>query len=206
MLQNIVFDFGGVLLNLDESRTIKGLQEVLDPALSADLMEQVIHPYERGEISEEAFFNRLQRRSVKVLNGDAYFYIWNAMLLDMPEQRLNMLRELRKQYKLYLLSNTNITHVRNVFRYLHNTHGVKDFGSYFQEVFLSHDIHLRKPDQAIYEYVIHRAGIDPALSLFIDDKPENTEAASACGFRVWTHDPAQEIADVISHILQRNNV
>lgn len=55
MLQNIVFDFGGVLLNLDESRTIKGLQEVLDPALSADLMEQVIHPYERGEISRKLF-------------------------------------------------------------------------------------------------------------------------------------------------------
>ncbi len=204
-INTIIFDFGGVLLNLNESVTTNLLKEILDLSKCNDLLEMVITPYEKGEISEEAFFNRLQRRSKTVLSGDKYFEIWNAMLLDMPVQRLEMLKRLKKKYRLILLSNTNITHIRNVLRYLKNQYQIENFNSFFDFVFYSHDIHLRKPDPEIFNYVIEYGHINPSQTLFIDDKKENTDAASTLGFKVWNHPQETNIDEIIDRVIQENN-
>ncbi|MEP7197535.1 MAG: HAD family phosphatase [Saprospiraceae bacterium] len=206
MIKNIIFDFGNVLLNLDESRTFNGLKEVLNQDLCIDINEEVFFPYERGEISEEAFFNRLQRRSKKVLQGDVYYEIWNSMLLDFPIHRLNFLVQLRPKYKLILLSNTNITHARNVLRIMRTNLGIKNLEDYFDHVYLSHDVHLRKPDPAIYKLVLKDAGIVANESLFFDDKLENTESAAMLGIQVHHHNPEQDITEIFDEVVSRNNV
>ena len=91
MIKNIIFDFGNVLLNIDESASYRALEDLLDPAKCSDLFPVVFYPFERGEISEEAFFNRLQRRSVKVYNITNYYKARNAMFRDFPANRGNML-------------------------------------------------------------------------------------------------------------------
>ena len=82
MIKNLIFDFGNVLLTLDEPKTWNAFKELLDPTKIDDLFKEVMDPFERGEISEEAFFNRLQRRSKVVLNGDVYIDAWNSMYLE----------------------------------------------------------------------------------------------------------------------------
>ncbi len=206
MIRNIIFDFGGVLLNLDEQLTIHKLNEILDLNKCENVHEEVFYPFERGEISEEAFFNRLQRRSKQVLNGDIYIEAWNAMLLDLPTHRIDFLKKLKDEYNLFLLSNTNRTHIRKVMYMIKLDHGINDFSSYFNKAYYSHEIHLRKPDKGIYEYVLNDSNLMAKETLFIDDKEENLVQANALGIHCYCHKPTDDISQIFSQVIHSNNV
>lgn len=203
MVKNIIFDFGNVLLNLDEGLTERKLMALLDPLKSSDLFEMVLYPFERGEISEESFFNRLQRRSVKPLDAALYIEAWNAMLLDFPARRIEMLISLRTNFKVFLLSNTNITHLRQVRRKIERENQLQDFESLlFDKAYYSFEMGLRKPEPLIFQSVLDDAGLVAGECLFIDDKLENVAGARSIGIPVHHHDPQQDIADVLFPLLQ----
>ncbi|HRI00749.1 MAG TPA: HAD family phosphatase [Saprospiraceae bacterium] len=204
MISTILFDFGNVLLELDEQKTMDAFTKILDPKLSTDLNEMAFYPFEKGEISEEAFFNRLQRRSKVVLQGDVYIEAWNSMLGSFPLHRISMLRNYRKKFALGLLSNTNITHLRFVDRKIKEEHGGLDFRSLFDYCFLSHEINLRKPEADVYHYVLSQMNINPENCLFIDDKSENILAANRLGFKTYLHDPHTEIFDLLPQLILSN--
>lgn len=201
MLRNILFDFGGVLLNLDEQLTYDKLNQILDLSKCENINEEVFHPFERGEISEEAFFNRLQRRSKKVLTGDVYYEAWNSMLLDLPSHRIEFLRKLKTRYNLYLLSNTNITHIRKVLRRIKMDHGIDNFNSYFNKAYYSHEIHLRKPDKETFEYVLSDSQLIPQETLFIDDKEDNLIHARKLGIHCYHHNPSDDISIILDQVI-----
>ncbi len=202
MIKNIIFDFGNVLLNLDESATYKALEEFLDPLKSSDLFPSVIFPFDRGEISEEAFFNRLQRRSKIVYHVETYYKAWNAMLLDLPPNRVDLLRHLKKTHRLFLLSNINITHLRFARRKLEKENNIFDFeNQFFEKAYYSFEIGMRKPDSEIYQFVLQDSNLSAEESLFIDDKIENVEGAKQAGLNAYHHNPEQDIEDIIFGLL-----
>ncbi|MBK6823640.1 MAG: HAD family phosphatase [Saprospiraceae bacterium] len=202
----LIFDFGNVLLNLNEDLSWEGFKAIMDPSLTTDIFEMVFHPFERGDISEDSFFNRLQRRSYHVHDGAEYVKIWNAMLLDFPPHRFEFLKSLRKEYKLYLLSNTNITHLRKVRKKIELENNNIDFESYFDTVYFSHELHMRKPETRIYLEVLQRTGLNHADCLFIDDKIENVEAARSIGIPSYHHNPDEDIAYIFDKVLAEAHV
>lgn len=196
MLKNLIFDFGNVLYDLDEGLTERKLKEVLDPHKTNDLFEQVLHPFERGEISEEAFFNRLQRRSHDVRDGSYYYEAWNAMLLGMPAHRFEWLNQIRKNFRVYLLSNINITHLRAVRKSIKKQTGIINFeAGFFDKVYYSFEIGMRKPELKCFEYVLNDAGIIGSETLFVDDKEENIKAALVSGLNAKLHLPELKIEE-----------
>lgn len=201
MLKNIIFDFGNVLVNLDEQATMEALMAVLDPEKIADFFEMALFPFEKGQISEEAFFNRLQRRSKKVEDGEYYFSAWNQMILDFPENRMQMLRELRSNYRLFLMSNINITHLRYIKRMLQLHNQSPEFETLFDQVYLSFECGMRKPELEFFQNILEKEQLIAEECLFIDDRIENIEAAIQLGINTHLHDPAQEIAVTIYSIL-----
>jgi putative hydrolase of the HAD superfamily len=206
VIKNIIFDFGGVLINLDESITYDILKSILNPELCKNLDEEVIYPFEKGLISEESFFNRLQRRSHKVCAGDIYVHAWNAMILDLPKNRIDFIRSLQKKYRLFLLSNTNITHLRFVNNKLAKENNLGNWSSeLFERAYFSHEIHCRKPDEKIYNYVLKDASISSTESLFIDDKLENVMAAEKIGLRTHHHLQHEKIELTLDVILKEYN-
>ncbi|HOJ89689.1 MAG TPA: HAD family phosphatase [Saprospiraceae bacterium] len=206
MIRNILFDFGNVLLTLDEEKTNNSFREILDPQRCEDIQEIVFDPFERGEISEEAFFNRLQRRSKEVLSGDIYVDIWNSMLGHFPDNRIQSLISLRTKYKILLLSNTNITHIRTVKRRIKRENGLDDFEKkLFDNAYFSHEIHMRKPEERIYKYVLEKENLIPHECLFIDDKIENCDSAMQCGIHAYHHNPKEEIFDLLDNLIDIRN-
>jgi FMN phosphatase YigB (HAD superfamily) len=202
MIKNIIFDFGNVLLNINESASYKALETLLDPAKCADINEMVFFPFEKGEISEEAFFNRLQRRSTKVYQAEVYHQAWNAMFLDFPTIREKMLLNLKNKYRIFLLSNTNITHIRFVRKLLERENNIFDFEhTFFEKAYYSFEMGMRKPDLEIFELVLKDSGLIASKSLFIDDKIENVEAAKALGLKTFHHNPIQDISEIIYDLL-----
>ena len=187
-IKNLIFDFGGVLVDLNQSRCIKAFSDLglnVVPYLNSYLSQGIFLNMELGEISPKDFWEevRILFHSPDLTDGqltDA----WNSMLETIPVERLEKLRELRKRYsKVFLLSNTNVLHWEKGKR-LFTVEG-KTVNDYFDRIFLSCDLHLSKPDTKIFEKVLHKTGVLPEETFFIDDSPENCKAAESVGISTF---------------------
>jgi putative hydrolase of the HAD superfamily len=199
MIKNIIFDFGDVFLNLDKAGPSKVLkQKGIDSVTKED--EELLRTYEVGKVtSEEVILHFNKNYSLK---NDEFKWIWNSMLLDFPDYRFDFLKNLKSsnKYRLFLLSNTNEIHID----WVKEDWGMErydDFKSCFEKFYLSHEIHLRKPNADIYEFVLSENQLKPDETFFIDDTKVNTDAASAIGIKTWNIDPRNEdITNLISMI------
>ncbi len=204
MIEHIVFDFGGVLLELDYEATWSGLRACLGlEHLEDKNLQEALVNYEVGRISEDDFVAFLLSASKKETNHAQITNAWNAMLGPLPSHRLTMLRELATRYQIHLLSNTNKTHIDFVYSYLQNEYNIVDFGEeYFSNHYYSHLIHMRKPDREIYEHVISDIGASPDHVLFIDDNKDNIESACDYGIRGVHHDPVLDVNEVVQRYIR----
>jgi len=203
MIDNIVFDFGGVLLDIDYQKTFDAFDSLYSIHSGSVEYQEILDQYEVGAFSEGSFLYRLQALSPQVITERALADAFNAMLGPLPAHRLAMLKALRKDYKIYLLSNTNHTHIQHVYRYLSHTYDIYDFGQeYFDGVIFSHKVHLSKPDTRIYDSLIDTYDLDRTRCLFIDDLRANVDGARLAGLRAQHHDRATEITEHIDSYIK----
>ncbi|MFT4533964.1 MAG: HAD superfamily hydrolase (TIGR01549 family) [Saprospiraceae bacterium] len=208
MIKNIIFDFGGVLLNLDQELTFSELSEVTGiPMTSEDIpahIFKVLLGYEKGEINTETFLWHLQKESTTLIpQPDRLIKAWNAMLLGWDPGKFDFLLELRKDYKVFLLSNTNELHIEWVLRDLKKNHNITDFDTrFFDRTFYSHKMKMRKPEEQIYRTVIEETGVNASETLFIDDNKNNVSAAISAGWKAILHDAKTDIIDQLPTYLR----
>lgn len=207
MIKNIIFDFGGILIDLDYGATDDRFSELFGIEIGAgrqypEHYQQILDEYEMGYFSEGSFMHRLQRTVDHVVTEREILDMWNAMLLSLPKERLEWVNTLRAKYNVYLLSNTNHTHIQHVHRVMLPKIGIDDYEqTYFDKVYYSHDVKLRKPNADIYQYVIDDLGIVPQESIFIDDNRDNVAGAQSVGLHAAWHDPKLEIMDMLDSYL-----
>lgn len=189
-IKNVLFDLGGVIISTDLKRCIARFRElgVTDASLifESDLFQQKYHEFESGFIAAPDFraFLRSCDPALSKASDENLDYAWNGMLVEIPETTFKLLEQLKSQYKIYLLSNTNSIHWQWILNYIfEKTRYTVDH--YFEQVYLSFRLSECKPSQEIYEIVLHKADIMASETIFIDDKQENTDAAQALGFEVY---------------------
>lgn len=187
-IKNIIFDLGDVIINIDPPRSIEAFARRTgrqSDEVSADFLAHAFFArYERGELTEEQFFNWVKAVLPYPFDYTNFVDDWNVLLLDIPPRRLDLLKELRKNYRIFLLSNTNYTHIRAVNHLLkkeHNTPGGLD--SLFDKVFLSYEMGVSKPNLAIYQKVINDRQLLPGETIFFDDNADNIAAARKVGIQ-----------------------
>jgi FMN phosphatase YigB (HAD superfamily) len=195
MIKNIVFDFGDIFINLDKEVTFKRLKELGVKEFTGELLE-LAKLYEMGMITTQEFVNTFKTLFPSISEID-FKNAWNSMLLDFPPYRLSFLKSLAnsKKYRIFLLSNTNDLHIS----WIKKTWGIKlftEFKNCFEKFYLSHEIHLRKPNKDIYEFVIESNKLIPEETFFIDDTQENTIMANKLGIICWNLNPNSE--DVVN--------
>lgn len=204
-IRYLLFDLGNVLVDIDVPATINALKELTDdPALlERKLLNEGLHyDYETGQLTTDEFLEALQPLMRKSTDKDQIITAWNAMLFDFPFARLAWLETLRDAFHVGLWSNTNALHIAWVHDHIDRKYGVRDFESrYFDRVYYSHDVGLRKPDLACFTHVLESEPFDPGQILFIDDIPENVYAARQVGINAIVHDPQQEIAICLQEYL-----
>jgi glucose-1-phosphatase len=204
-VKNIVFDLGNVIIDLDIERTWFQLKHWLGDDYELSLKnirpdDDIFIQFEVGKISEEEFFETLRSATEGPLSIRQLKEAWNGMLLQIPPQRFEMLARLKEQYNVYLLSNTNKTHLDWVDGYLRTVYGftIQDFDArYFHKSYYSHLIHLRKPNENIYEYVLNDANLIASETLFIDDNVQNIEGAKRVGLQTILHPIGDEIVETM---------
>lgn len=182
-IKNLIFDLGGVIVNLDTNATVKALAKLgklTDDDTVSIYSLDFFKNYEKGLISDEEFRKQLQQKlhncSVNELQA-----AWNSMLLDIPPARLEFLRSLREKYRMFLLSNTNQIHIDQVNVILKDACGAEDFSHFFDKAYYSHQLKMRKPDTEIYKHVLEENNLSAEETLFIDDNAENLRGAEQLG-------------------------
>ncbi len=185
MIKNIIFDFGDVFINLDKQVIYREMVKFGGTTEPTPEIITLNDTYEVGGISSEEFIDNLsavypQAKSEEITR------IWNSMLLDFPDERLEFIEALAEEghYRLFLLSNTNALHIPHV-EDIMGSEKFHRFKNSFEKFYLSHEINLRKPNLEIYEFVLNENGLKAEETFFIDDTRENTEAAEKLGIRCW---------------------
>lgn len=204
-IHNLIFDLGGVLYDLDIEGCLQafeqaGLTEVRH-LITGTNEAGIFQAYETGELSTPRF-----RKEVRRLIGNPQLTdedidrMWNRMLVHLPQEKLDLLHELGRHYRLYLLSNTNDLHWEHVVRQAFAKQGyqVSDF---FQQVFLSFRMKLAKPNPAIFLTALGNAGLKAEETLFIDDSPVNCQAAKSVGIQAVHYTPGEDLRSLLATVL-----
>jgi len=186
-IKHIIFDLGGVILNIDYKLTetafkeagIDNFTELYSQMKQSDLFDK----FEIGKLTSEEFITELKKAAGSDVPDSVILNAWNAMLLDFPVRRLQILQQLRLYYDLFLLSNTNEIHEEAFNEILMRSHGIPNIGVFFDKVYLSHRVGLRKPMKEIFQRVRDDNGLKPEHTLFIDDSPQHVTAAKDLGIQ-----------------------
>ncbi len=191
----VIFDLGGVLLNLDYDRTVRALsalgandaRELYSRTKQIDLFDR----FERGEVSSPDFRRELKAHLGTNAPDAALDAAWNALLLDVPDETVALLKRLKKTRRTFLLSNTNEIHLSGFLRDFAQRHGSRhgEFDALFERAHYSHLMGMRKPEARIFEHLVGEHSLERKRTLFIDDNEHNVRAAREVGLLAHPVDP-----------------
>lgn len=200
----IVFDLGGVIINLDVPRCVANFKKLMPEENIRNILgiddegegivavsaatKQLMHDYEYGNISTDTFLNTLQEYCFPGTTIEQIREAWLSMLDELPQERLDFIARLRKEgYRTVLLSNSNELHWNPIWEQY-------NLGSYFDHVFASHHLHMAKPNQDIFDHVVREAKIKEAV--YVDDLEKNRKAGER--FAGWkTVDSIEDLKSLI---------
>ncbi len=199
-IKNIIFDLGGVLLNIDYQKTTTAFKQLgytdFENMYSMLKGNNVFDNLETGHITEEAFYRNMTGAASGTVTNSQVQSAWNAMILDFRTESLGYLKILRDKYRVFLLSNTNSIHKKAFDLILSEQTGIAGLEHYFEKAYFSQQVGLRKPNAGIFEFVLQDAGISAAESLFIDDPPPNIETATNLRFKTHLLLPGERIENL----------
>jgi putative hydrolase of the HAD superfamily len=187
-IRHIIFDLGGVLLNLD----FKGVEQAFVDLGVSDFpkrysqlkQDSLFDDLETGKISASEFIAGIRKAAPDVpLSDEQIINAWNAILLDFPMRRLQLLQQLRTHYDLVLLSNTNEIHEIAFNKILEQTCGINSLAHFFDKVYYSHRVGMRKPGKEVFQRILEENAFLPEHTLFIDDSPQHIETAKSLGIQ-----------------------
>lgn len=184
----VIFDFGGVLINIQYEATIEAFKELgideFDTLFSQAQQSNLFNDYETGQISSEHFVNQLLRKLPHHVTPNQVVHAWNVMIQDVPKEVIKLLDHISNDLnkKIYLLSNTNDLHIQHAYQEWHKV-SERSPQEIFDYVYLSQEVHMRKPAAEIFEFVCTDQNLDPTTTLFIDDSIQHIESARALGFK-----------------------
>jgi len=188
-IKNIIFDLGNVIINIDPEQTAIEMKKLGfdDFEKSYSLLSQtnLFDSLEKGLIKPAQFHKEINSQLRNAVRSEEIDKAWGAMLLDFPKARIELIQKLKKNYRLFLLSNTNEIHYNQ-----YNDDLINQFGfglnSLFEKAYYSFELGMRKPDTNIFEYALKDADLNPSETLFIDDLEKNIDVADRMGINtIW---------------------
>lgn len=199
-IKNIIFDFGGVVLDIDPQLTINELVNLgfdnFEKLLLPEFTEDIIGKFDRGILTPEVFRRKIKTYLNLDITDQQLDSAWNALLYDIPGERIKIIEKVKKNYQIILLSNSNEIHYDLYVRDLQLRFGYREFDELFHKAYFSFDLHLLKPNPEIYEFVINQHAFNPGETLFIDDNTENIAAAKKLGLKTYKLDSPTRVRDI----------
>ncbi len=195
MIKNFIFDFGGVLYQIDPKRTVEAFKKVSgDPEFLLkikDLFRKHIAPLEKGEISHDEFRERTRHEYKLNVDDETFDKYWNITLIKMYDHSIQEVLKFKKLGRVILLSNTNPVHY-NKFK-----DECSELFSLFEKLYFSFNLGMIKPQAEIFEYTLKDMDFKPGETVFIDDSESNIETASSLGIKTVHYKNKEQLSDLI---------
>ncbi|MEN8121773.1 MAG: HAD family phosphatase [Bacteroidota bacterium] len=186
-IDNIIFDLGGVILEIDIDIIKKGFMSLgfsdLESSFELFKHNKIFEQFEKGQIEPQVMRNEIRKACPNPFSDKQFDEIWNSVILNYPEENIQLLKELHEKYTTFLLSNTNQIHCDFYTEMLNEKFGIEKLDLLFNKAYYSHTSGMRKPDTEFFKLVLHENSLKPEKTLFIDDSKENIEAAKSLGIK-----------------------
>ncbi|PLX09038.1 MAG: HAD family phosphatase [Marinilabiliales bacterium] len=180
-IKNIIFDLGNVLLDIDTDLSKEAFRKYnlkdFDKLYTLAAQSEIFDRLEVGSISPKDFYTEFRELTNSNLNDKIICNCWNALIIDYTKERIELLQNLRKKFRTFILSNTNIIHYESYTNLLKNKYNVNGLESLVEKAYFSHEKGLKKPDERFYKLILEENNLNPEETLFIDDNKTNIEAA-----------------------------
>lgn len=200
----VIFDFGNVIINIDFQRiyqTFARFTSKPEAYIEKQIVDnQLFRRYESGQFSDEQFREIIRQILGFPLSDQQIDTAWNAVLLDIPAERIDLIKNIRQKYPVYLLSNTNNIHIQAANTYLKKTHGIDNLAKLFNKLFLSYEMGMWKPDAEIYHAVLQEIKLPANEVIFLDDNVKNIEAANALDWQTILVEPPTSMVEYCKNI------
>ena len=202
-ISTLIFDFGGVLIDLDMNQSILNFKKLgvenVENYLSNFGQSGFFMQLEKGKISAEEFRSEIRKMTTNTITDKEIDDAWNAFLVRIPSEKLDIVYQLRKKFRVIMLSNTNAIHFpyaeRTFFSY--KNRGIDE---YFDKCYRSYDMKMAKPDAEIFEAILNQEQVAPNQCLLLDDGPKNIEQAQKLGFQTYFVDPKEDLSFLLTNI------
>jgi glucose-1-phosphatase len=202
-ISTLIFDFGGVLIDLDMNQSILNFKKLgvenVENYLSNFGQSGFFMQLEKGKISTEEFRSEIRKLTTNTITDKEIDDAWNAFLVRIPSEKLDIVYQLRKKFRVIMLSNTNAIHFpyaeRTFFSY--KNRGIDE---YFDKCYRSYDMKMAKPDAEIFEAILSQEQVAANQCLLLDDGPKNIEQAQKLGFQTYFVDPKEDLSFLLTNI------
>lgn len=201
-IKNIIFDLGGVLLNIDHEAPLRAFKKLgidnFEQLYSKAKQTSLFVDLETGKISPDTFRREIRKALHASVTDQEIDQAWNSILLDFPKGSITLLLRLRTEYRTFLLSNTNAIHYECFTNRLEKDYGYKALSEIMEKDYYSHVLKLRKPGLEVYQAVLKKSGLEASETLFIDDSEVNIEAAKQVGLITYHLKDGESVVDIFA--------
>jgi putative hydrolase of the HAD superfamily len=208
VIKNIIFDMGGVIVDVQLNRAIEKF-EAMGVANAGELIDASHHKgifmdFEKGNVNIEQFGKMLSNHVGKEISQTDIAEAWKSMISTPPAYKMDYIRNLRKSYRLFILTNNNPVIIGWACSKGFTPSG-DSMADYFDKLYVSYQMKCTKPDLKIYRMLIEDAGINPAETLFIDDSECNLVPARETGMQTLLvengSDWRNELNEKLKHLI-----
>ena len=198
-IKAVIFDLGGVLIDIDYQKTIDAFI-ALGVENASDLYNQfdqkmLFDEYEKGEVSGDYFISQIEPLTNPGVEKNKIIKAWNALIGEFPQEKLAFIDKIQSKIPCYLLSNTNDIHLKKVY-----ANSNSDFESLFRKCYYSHLIGKRKPDTATFQWVVEQIQLKASEILFIDDSPQHIKGAKDIGLQTIHYKNKEDLFSIENRI------
>lgn len=201
-IRNIIFDFGGVIIEISHQRLEEAFRgygiENFDLLFSQAMQSDLFQEFEKGGITTVQFRNEVRKLTNLIVSNDILDQLWNQIIGDYPPHRIELLKKIKDNYRLFLFSNTNIIHYNFYIEKFRQEFGF-DFHSLFDKTYWSFKMGKRKPDLASFSEIMSVEGLIPGETLFIDDSIQNIMTAKQLGIKTIHLENGLDITDLFKN-------
>lgn len=202
IIRNIIFDLGGVMLDLDADRTFRAFEAMgftNEELASNKKYRKIFWQFEIGELSPEEFCENIKLALKRRVSTKEIKDAWNAMILGFKPEKIKFLREINSGYRTFLLSNTNYFHEKIYSRMLSETFGLS-MADIFEKHYYSHLLGMGKPDPEIFNYVLKDSDLIAQETLFVDDSLQHIQSAQKLGIQCFHFPVNGDLEEVLKHL------
>ncbi|MCF8303455.1 MAG: HAD family phosphatase [Bacteroidales bacterium] len=201
-IKNIIFDFGGVIINIEPQKVGETLQKMgvsnVEQLHQRLIEEGIYYKIEIGAIKPQDFRDAVKDFADIKLSDEQVDEAWNSLILEIPQARIEVLQQVAKHYWTFLLSNTNEIHYHFYNDYVQQTFKEGELKDFFERAYFSHEMGMRKPSDEIFNVVLKENELNPQETLFIDDSQENLDTASRLGIQTYLLSEERELTEMFN--------